>query len=462
MRYFSAILFFLIASLPYISMLGTNKDTAESVHGISETISILSPHRREVRLEYSRGFRKWMNTNYRRNVNIQWLDVGGTSKILKDLESRFATSPDSPGVDILFGGGVAPYYRAIKQGWLTPVSIHKETLESIPPLCAGTPVYDQNQQWFGVALSEFGILYNRPIIERMGMPIPSSWEILGRPEFTSWIASGDPRSSGSVHMCYEIILQAYGFKKGWNLITRICANVRRFGEGGGVAPREVASGEVAAGMVIDQYAQTVIDSIGNDALVFILPENATLISADPIAMLKGAPSPELSRLFIEYVLSKDGQRLLYQSAGNNGQRYSLHRLPVRKSLYEEPQAPKSQPYKYHGGFQYDTGMGSRRWRIVNDLIGTWLIDAHRDLVIAWKSIIRSGMNTNSVQQLCAVPITEIQMEKLLQHWNDPRYRLKTVNHWASEAKMRYQQLEIQNNLNNQDGKDNNQDTKHNN
>ena len=110
MRYFSGILFILIASLPYASILWQTKDVSpRPAAGVAlETLSIISPHRREMRLEYNRGFHEWMLKKHGRNVDVQWLDTGGTSKVLKELESRFATSPDSPGVDILFGGGIAP------------------------------------------------------------------------------------------------------------------------------------------------------------------------------------------------------------------------------------------------------------------------------------------------------------------------------------------------------------------
>jgi ABC-type Fe3+ transport system substrate-binding protein len=440
MRYLAASLFILIASLPFVLMLKSGRQDTVPVIRAEETLSIISPHRREVRLEYSRGFRDWMRDHHRRNVEIKWLDVGGASKILKELESRFSSSPDAPGVDLMFGGGVAPYLTAIQQNWLTPLDLSPEALAGIPATCAGSPVFDPNHLWYGVALSGFGILYNRPLMQRLNLPVPADWSDLARPEYFSWVGSGDPRSSGSVHMCYEIILQAYGFKEGWTLIARLCANVRGFGEAGGTVPREVASGDIAAGMVIDQYAQTVIQAVGNDALVLVLPRRNTVIGPDAIGMIKGSSQPELCRLFTEYALSREGQRLLYQPAGTAGQKYSLYRMPVVKACYADADAPRPDPYDFPAGLEYDNDKGMRRWNVLNDMMGVWLIDAHADLRAAWQNIIAQGCPSNLVSELCTPPIEESELEGLAATWKDPRRKQDVMQSWSRTARERYQRL----------------------
>lgn len=441
MRWITGLLFAAIALLPYMAMLAGYHENMPAQPRADESLAIISPHRREVRLEYTRGFGEWMRRRHGRNVGITWLDVGGTSKIVKDLESRFTQTPDNPGADLLFGGGVAPFLTAAEQGWLAPIVLPPELLAALPATCAGTPTRDRDNRWYGVAISGFGILYNKPVVERLKLPAPEEWDDLGRPEYFSWVASGDPRSSGSVHMCYEIILQAYGFERGWDLIARISANVRNFGEAGGAAPREVASGEVAAGMVIDQYAQTVIDSVGGGLLVFILPKRMTVIGPDAIAMLKGSRKPDLTRLFVEYVLSADGQRLLYQPRGMNGQVYALHRMPVRADLYREPQAPRADPYAATAGFTYDADTDNMRRKVIDDMIGVCFIDAHADLVRAWRAIIAGGCRPAMLSELGRAPCAgPEEMRQLAATWKDPRVRLETMRRWARDCQARYAAL----------------------
>jgi iron(III) transport system substrate-binding protein len=441
MRYAAGAAFILIAALPFIVRLGSHAPAvAERAGTTAETLTILSPHRREVRQEYGRGFAAWMQTRHDRHVEIRWLDVGGTAKILKELESRFATSPDNPGVDLLFGGGVAPYLTAIEQHWLAPLDLPTNLVAGIPPTCAGSPVYDPGHRWFGVALSGFGILYNRPLVERLHLPVPSDWTDLARPEYFGWVGSGDPRSSGSVHMCYEIILQAYGFADGWPILTRLCANIRSFGEAGGVVPREVAAGDIAAGMVIDQYAQTVIRSVGGDSLVLVLPKQHTMIGPDAIGLIRGTRQAELARRFVEYALSEDGQRLLYQAVGVNGQRHALYRMPVAEALYADPAAPQPNPYTIPAGFIYDNEKGMRRWNVLNDLMGVWLIDAHPDLRDAWKRLIDRGTVGSDAAALGAPPLTEQALDALAVEWKDPRRRQEIMLDWSRAAQKRYREV----------------------
>jgi len=435
MKHASAIVFLIVASLPFIALGWAEKPQEKS----GEVLRITSPHRREVRQEYSRAFRQWLRTHHGREAHIEWLDVGGgTSKIMKDLETRFKKHPDHPGVDLLFGGGVDPYLTASREGWLEKPDLPAEALAGIPAECAGLPVYDPEGKWFGVAMSGFGIIYDRKRVAALRLPPPLSWETLALPEYCGWLASGDPRSSGAVHMCYEIILQAYGWEKGWRLLTRICANTRNFAEGGGTAPREVAAGEVAAGMAIDQYAQIVIAEYG-DRLAFVLPAGATIVNPDAIGLIRNSPQRELATLFITFALSPEGQRILFQPPGVNGQMRRLARAPVRPELYGDPAAPRPNPYEFQGGFHYDSDKGGGRWHVLNCLMGVWLIDAHAMLRRAWQAVIARGCREEEVEALCRPPISEDEVGERAAVWKkDQRARLHDLRQWSRDAWRRYQ------------------------
>ena len=435
-RHWAGILFLVCMALPFVFALRQGRAVQASP---DEVIVILSPHNREVKAEYSRAFAAYMAREQHRNVGIRWLDVGGASRCLKELESRFKATPDHVGVDILFGGGVDPYLRAKRLGWLSPVLMTDDAKTAIPAECGGFPVYDPDGSWYGVALSSFGIIRNAAMTETLGLPDAMEWEDLALPEYATWVAGGDPRSSGSVHACYEIILQAYGFEKGWRLIAQMCANVRQFGEDGGDAPRTVASGDAAAGMVIGQYAERIIKSIGDERLAYALPSGTTVINPDAIAVIKNGPNPGLAALFVQFCLTDEGQRILFQPAGKNGQAQPLYRMPVRAELYADADAPHVAPYSYRARFSYDSELGDRRWTIVNDCIGSWLIDPHADLVAAWARVRAAGCPREAVEALFAPPCSESEMADLAKNWKDAT-RADTRIRWSQEAPARYRSI----------------------
>jgi hypothetical protein len=154
-------------------------------------------------------------------------------------------------------------------------------------------------------------------------------------------------------------------------------------------------------------------------------------------MLRGSRNPELCRLFVEYALSEPGQRLLYQPAGTNGQRHALYRMPVVRARYADPDAPKPDPYDFPAGFTYDNDLGTRRWNILNDLMGVWLIDAHPDLRHAWSRIIALGCPADRLAELCAAPLSDNELNALLPRWKDPRYRQDVMQQWSHAARDRY-------------------------
>ena len=182
------------------------------------------------------------------------------------------------------------------------------------------------------------------------------------------------------------------------------------------------------------------EAVGGDRLVFVLPARRTVINADPIGLLRGAPHAALAREFIAFALSETGQRLLYQPAGTNGQRTALYRMPVRAGLYRDPLAPRPNPYTLPAGMTYDTEKSSRRWDTLNDLCGVWLLDAHADLRRAWQAVIRRGCRPEEVARLTAPPVSEAELDALRQVWRDPRRRETVLRRWADEARTRYRVL----------------------
>ena len=93
-------------------------------------------------------------------------------------------------------------------------------------------------------------------------------------------------------MMYEIILQAYGWEKGWDIITKMGGNIKAFTQTAASTPQEVKIGNVAYGLCIDVYAWSQIAEVGAGKMSFVLPGGVSVISPDAVAYLKRCSQSE--------------------------------------------------------------------------------------------------------------------------------------------------------------------------
>jgi ABC-type Fe3+ transport system substrate-binding protein len=411
-----------------------------------EAVVVLSPHWEGITKEFNWGFGEWLKRTEGVEAHIEPLDVGGgTRTILRYIESSFRNTPESINVDVLFGGGAVAHSGLARHGLLQRARLPRSVRRGLGNEIAGIELHDPGGYWYGAALSGFGIVWNKPMVERLGLPSVSDWTDLTNPRLYGWIASGDPGSSGSVHATFEVILQAYGFEKGYATITQIAGNVAAFDEGGNVSSRAVALGQCAYGLSIDLYAWEQVGRLGEEAVGFTMPEKHTVITPDPISILKGAPNRDLAEKFVEYVLSEDGQKLWYLEPGAAGgpRKHSLRRLPVRRSLYGSglETSVTVNPFTWGGGFSYDAALDRRRAAVLEDLMRATILDVHAELREAWRALMDAGEPPHLVAAFARAPVTGVELLELASEvWPDPMLRDKVKLEWSRFAREKFRRV----------------------
>lgn len=409
----------------------------------ADKLVLISPHWEGIRYEFERAFKARYQSETARTVELEWIDVGGSSETLRYIESEYKNKPKGIGIDIFFGGGYDPYLALKKSNLLESYVLPQSLLEKIPQRLAGVPLYDPDHAWYGATLAGFGIVYNKVVLGLTKLPVLNTWEDLASPRAFGWVGSSDPRKSGSVHVVYEIILQAYGWDKGWQIITALGANVRSFTNQASQIPKDVAVGEIAYGLAIDFYAWAQVKEAGADKIGFVMPDNLTIITPDCIGILKGAPNRDVAKAFIRFVMSEEGQKLwlLVEKSPGGPQRFQLNRFSVLPSLYAlSPQttAVKLNPFSWRSDFGFDPKLSSERWSVINDLIGTMVIDQKHLLTRAWRDALTNRSSEQEFRRLAAMPITADEALTLAKtKWKDPEFRNQRVNEWIHFARSKY-------------------------
>jgi len=353
----------------------------------------------------------------------------------------FLESDIGAGIDLFFGGGAFDFERQAAAGLLVardasgkqgPAAIAEARPDwfgdaVMPQSFGGEPFRDPGYRWVGTVLSAFGICYNRDSLARLGLETPpDEWSDLEDPRYRGQIALADPTKSGSTTKAFEMLVQeriqtlarerglsgdaavAAGWDDAMRLILRISANSRYFTDSSAKVPRDVAMGDAAVGMCIDFYGRSYNElyrdpATGESRIEFVMPRGGTSIGADPIGLLRGAPSPELAHRFIEFVLSPEGQKIWNYRVGAPGgpTRHALRRPPIRRDFYVEANFPHMtdptfDPYRAAEGFTYHPEWTGALFAPLRFVIRAACMDPHEEQLTAWEALVAAGLPAEGV------------------------------------------------------------------
>jgi len=349
----------------------------------------------------------------------------------------FLNSTIGIGVDLFFGGGAYDYQKNAAAGFLVDSGIFDAEPEwfsddIIPATVSGEPLYDPQHRWIGNCLSSFGIVSNVNNLKRLGFDRElARWDDLADPKLYGAVALADPTKSGSATKAFEMLIQQklnlsqtpeYAekypkltddelFEKGWSdalaLIQRISANARYFTDSAAKIPLDVSQGNAAAGMCIDFYGRTwdqlLRDSNGESRVRYLTPTGGSSVGADPIGMFRGAPSPDLAREFIHFLLSQEGQKLWNYEVGAPGGpvNRALRRMPIRKDLFTSDHLehfvdPEVMPYVAAEDFVYRPEWTESIFAGIRVVIQAMCLESHDELCETWEVLIETDFPTDAV------------------------------------------------------------------
>jgi iron(III) transport system substrate-binding protein len=460
-----------------------------------DELVIISPHNEAIRFEFTRAFADYYRKSTGRSVHIDWRLPGGTTEIVRYLNSEFEASfrsywtgqlrlpwdrevleafanPSVPGdvdrgsqaeraryaflnsssgcgIDLLFGGGSFDFVNLANRGLFVdsgvlsrfPALFRDAGDLLIPRSLGGEQYWDARGRWVGTCLAEFGICYNTEVLERLNvLTQPTQWVDLANGRLFNAVALADPTKSGSVAKAFELMIQQQmnqrlaelaasegdqsrelrekqavteGWERGLQLLIRLAANARYFSDAAPKVPMDVAYGEAAAGMCIDFYgrfeSEAVADNNGRSRLKYTSVLGGTSVGADSIALLRGAPHPQVAKAFIDFVLQLEGQKLWDFRVGTPGGpgRYALRRLPIRREFYQEPLRAymadrEADPYRDAQAFEYHEAWTAPLFSAIRFLVRVMCIDSREELVSARQAIGSDPVESPAFQKLLDV------------------------------------------------------------
>lgn len=416
--------------------------------------------------EYVSSFQNYWTRKLGKTWSIEVQAAFANSRLAKDAlpveqEARqaFLASEVGCGLDLFFGGGTIDFIRQAEAGRLVDsgmLQLHPEWFAEnvIPQTYTGEPYWDKQGRWYGPVLSGHGMIYNRDALARLGVDqAPKEWTDLQDPRLLGEVALCDPTKSGSISKGFECLIQEQiyrewarlaqesgkpradleqeamrrGWENGLRLIQRIGANARYFTDTSQKPPIDVAAGNCAVGMCIDFYGryqeQSGNERSGTNRLGYASPPGGTVLSPDPVALMRGAPHRAAAVAFIEYVLSMDGQKLWNFQPGTRGgpKHYALRRMPIRRDYYTQTEFlpyrsdPGDNPYGTANPLVYNPAWTGGIFREMSFAIRVLCLDPHPELVAAWREISSDRLDAEVRDRAFAVmgDLSAVSYEQML-------------------------------------------------
>jgi len=240
------------------------------------------------------------------------------------------------------------------------------------------PIDDPDGFYRGFAVSGYGIVWHEGYLRRHGLKAPENWRDLTHKAYSHHIGVSAPSRSGTTHLIVESILQSQGWGEGWATLSEI---------GGNLATVTARSFGVIDGVLAERFGiGAAIDFLGLSAKAtgspvdFAYPAGTAFLPAN-IAIVKRAANPRAAMAFVDFVLSKDGQMLLFEP--------EISRLPVMKSIYSSAPKHYANPFSdelANKGIAFNADLSRQRYQLINSMFDVMITFRLQGLRRTWKVI----------------------------------------------------------------------------
>jgi len=222
-----------------------------------------------------------------------------------EVLTRLQAEKANPQTDVWFGGGSDAFIQAKEEGLTQPYQ--SPNAKNVDPA-----FLDADGYWTAVSLVVVGLLVNNDRLADKNLPMPETWADLADPVYKDELMASNPTTSGTAYTTVSGVLQIMGEEKGWEFLDKLYANVPYLEKSGSGPAKKALAGEYAIGIVPDPHNSPLTNPDAN--LTDIFPSDGVLAWPSPVAIVAGAKHPNNAKIFVDWCLSAEGQKVLMQAS----------------------------------------------------------------------------------------------------------------------------------------------------
>jgi len=163
---------------------------------------------------------------------------------------------------------------------------------------------DKDDYYYAARLLNMIIAYNTDNVKK----IPTSYRDLLNPEHKGKIVMADPSYSGAA--LYTVVTLAQTEEFGWDYFVRLYENEMQIVKGNTSLIQAIADGELDMGITIDFMVRDLKNKNPDKPIDYIFPEEGVVLVPSPIAITKDCQNLPAAKIFIDFILSREGQEFL--------------------------------------------------------------------------------------------------------------------------------------------------------
>lgn len=183
------------------------------------------------------GFKEAFEAQYP-DVDIKWVrDSTGI------ITAKLLAEKDNPQADIVWGLAATSLMLLADEGYFQAYA--PEAVDKLDPKFvdgANPPVWVGQRAWIA------SICFNTIEAEKLGLPTPTSWKDLTKPEFRGHVVMPNPNSSGTGFLDVSSWIQMFGEDEAWKFMDALHQNIAWYTHSGSKPCKQAAAGEIPVGI----------------------------------------------------------------------------------------------------------------------------------------------------------------------------------------------------------------------
>lgn len=222
------------------------------------------------------------------------------------VTAKLLAEKDNPQADVVWGLAATSLLVADAEGMLEPYA--PAGLDRIDPNFRNP---QDPPHWVGIDVWMSAFCVNTVEVEKLGLPVPESWEDLLDPVYQGYLVMPNPNSSGTGFLSVSAMLQMKGEEAGWEYLDALHDNIAQYTHSGSKPCKMAGAGEYPIGISFGYRG--IIQKRAGEPVLTVFPTEGSGWDMEANALVKKSQINPAAKTFLDWAISDSAMKEYAQS-----------------------------------------------------------------------------------------------------------------------------------------------------